>query len=50
MFPNLSAGISAIDGQIRGVQPAPAPAPAPAQGQGQGQGPIAAQARPLTVR
>ena len=52
MFPNLSAGISAIDGQIRGVQPAPAPAPAPAQGQGQGQGqgPIAAQGRPLTVR
>jgi len=48
MFPNLSAGISAIDGQIRGVQPAPAPAPG--QGQGQGQGPIAAQARPLTVR
>ena len=42
MFPNLSAGISAIDGQIRGVQPAPAPAP--------GQAPIAAQARPLTVR
>ena len=48
MFSNLSAGISAIDGQIRGGQPAPAPAPA--QGQGQGQGPIAAQARPLTVR
>ena len=46
MFSNLSAGISAIDGQIRGGQPAPAPAP----GQGQGQGPIAAQARPLTVR
>ncbi len=44
MFSNLSAGISAIDGQIRGGQPAPAPAP------GQGQGPIAAQARPLTVR
>ena len=50
MFPNLSAGISVIEGQIRGVQPAPAPAPAPAQGQGQGQGPSAAQARPLTVR
>ncbi|MCX7431013.1 MAG: hypothetical protein NTY17_08435 [Planctomycetia bacterium] len=44
MFSNLSAGISAIDGQIRGGQPAPAPAA------GQGQGPIAAQARPLTVR
>ncbi len=50
MFPNLSAGISAIDAQIRGGQPASAPAPAPGQGQGQGQGPIAAQARPLTVR
>ena len=48
MFPNLSAGISVIEGQIRGGQPAPAPAPAP--GQGQGQGPIAAQARPLTAR
>ena len=46
MFPNLSAGISVIEGQIRGGQPAPAPAPAP----GQGQGPIAAQARPLTAR
>ena len=46
MFPNLSAGISVIEGQIRGGQPAPAPAP----GQGQGQGPIAAQARPLTAR
>ena len=50
MFPNLSAGISVIEGQIRGGQPAPAPAPAPGQGQGQGQGPIAAQARPLTAR
>ena len=48
MFPNLSAGISVIEGQIRGGQPAPAPAPG--QGQGQGQGPIAAQARPLTAR
>jgi hypothetical protein len=38
MFPNLSAGISAIEGQIRGGQPAPA------------QGPIAAQPRPLTAR
>jgi len=38
MFPNLSAGISVIEGQIRGDQPAPS------------QGPIAAQARPLTVR
>jgi hypothetical protein len=38
MFPNLSAGISGIDGQIRGGQPAPA------------QGPIAAQPRPLTAR
>jgi len=38
MFPNLSAGISAIEGQIRGGQPA------------SGQGPIAAQARPLTAR
>jgi len=38
MFPNLSAGISVIEGQIRGGQPAP------------GQGPIAAQARPLTAR
>lgn len=38
MFPNLSAGISVIEGQIRGDQPAP------------GQGPIAAQARPLTAR
>ena len=48
MFSNLSAGISAIDGQIRGGQPAPAQAAA--QAPGQGQGPIAAQARPLTVR
>ena len=38
MFPNLSAGISVIEGQIRGGQPAP------------DQGPIAAQARPLTAR
>ena len=50
MFPNLSAGISVIEGQIRGGQPAPAPAPGQGQGQGQGQGPIAAQARPLTAR
>jgi len=38
MFPNLSAGISVIEGQIRGGQPVPS------------QGPIAAQARPLTAR
>ena len=38
MFPNLSAGISAIDGQIRGGQPS------------QAQGPNAAQARPLMAR
>jgi len=38
MFPNLSAGISVLEGQIRGGQPAPS------------QGPIAAQARPLTAR
>jgi len=38
MFPNLSAGIEAIEGRMRGEQPA------------QGQAPAATQARPLTVR
>jgi len=38
MFPNLSAGIDAIEGRIRGDQPA------------QGQAPQAGQQRPLTAR
>lgn len=38
MFPNLSAGIDAIEGRIRGDQPS------------QGQAPAAAQSRPLTAR
>ena len=38
MFPNLSAGIDAIEGRIRGGQPA------------EGQSPAAVQARPLTTR
>jgi len=38
MFPNLSAGIDAIEGRIRGGQPA------------ESQSPAAAQARPLTAR
>ena len=38
MFPNLSAGIDAIEGRMRGEQPA------------QGQAPAATQARPVTVR
>jgi hypothetical protein len=38
VFPNLSAGIDAIEGRMRGEQPA------------QGQAPAAAQTRPLTAR
>ncbi len=38
MFPNLSAGLEAIEGRIRGEQPA------------QGQAPAAAQGRPITAR
>jgi hypothetical protein len=42
MFPNLSAGIEAIEGRIRGEQSAQDPAPR--------QAPSAAQTRPLTAR
>jgi len=38
VFPNLSAGIDAIEGRIRGGQPA------------ESQPPAAVQARPLTAR
>jgi hypothetical protein len=42
MFPNLSAGIEALEGRFRGDQPSPS--------QTQGQAPTAPQARPLTAR